>query len=146
MAVGDGVSNFRRGGRHSGARLAFRGYSPRVMATAAAPRTPGPVSHSPNGRPVARLSAPLIEALAFLIRGGVPLATASRELGVPYRSLQTWLARGRAPDDGCPALRPNQQLYTDLYQAAESARRERQQTVDRLLDRARQHAAMRRGS
>lgn len=75
----------------------------------------------------------LEHALFALVRKGVPVVTAARELGVPERTVLRWVQRGRA---GMPR-------YRRFLDGVEAARAEHAYDVAQLVADARERGAAR---
>lgn len=78
----------------------------------------------------------MIEALAALVRYGMPVMAAARALEIPERTMSNWLRWGRRGHDTA-----NEPLYVDLTDALDVAQRQRQANVSEAIGMARAHAA-----
>jgi len=82
-----------------------------------------------NGRPVG-LRPQVTQALACLVRAGMPPTQAARELGIAPQTLANWRRWGRGKN-------VNGSVYGQLIEAIEDAQREREQALAELVERAR---------
>ena len=53
--------------------------------------------NAPRARPEARLTPARVKTICDLVRRGVPQAAAAGSVGIPRRTYQMWLAKGREP-------------------------------------------------
>lgn len=86
-----------------------------MEAALAAPRARGS-----NGRPLKRLTPQFVAKLVELIERGVPQEAAAGSLGIPRRTFQAWLSKGREVDAVEPylSLAEKLELALDAFHAS----------------------------